>query len=211
MWATNILRLFGIPVAAALLLCGCASGLSKEECQVADWRAIGYEDGVRGAPEARMSEHRKACAKHGVAFQLDAYRSGWEEGVQSYCQPGNGYRQGRSGKQYTGVCPARLEAAFLHAYRDGRQLHQLEADVGRIARSLSHKRNRLDDIEVEMRDTGIELVQDGLTTEQRVVLLDELRKLEEERQATKAQIPSLEAELAYRREQLATIAGQSDY
>ena len=56
-----------------------------------------------------------------------------------------------------------------------------------------------------MRDAGIELVSADVTTERRVVLLDELRKLEQQRAATKAQIPTLEAELERQKQRLAVI------
>ena len=192
-------------VAFAALVAGCASGLSVEECNTADWRTIGYEDGVQGRSEARISEHRQACAKHGVGLNFDAYRSGWDEGIKRYCQPGKGYSLGRRGRSYGGICPALLEAAFLQAYRQGREIYDLRADVHRTAQKLRHKRKRLADIEVGMRDTGIELVTEGVTTERRVILLDELRKLEQERSATKAQIPVLEAELERKTNRLAAI------
>jgi len=198
-------------VAFAVLTSGCASGLSRDECNTADWRTIGYEDGVQGRSEARISGHRKACARHGVGLNLETYRSGWDEGVQRYCQAGNGYHQGRRGKSYGGVCPAQMEADFLQAYRAGRELYDLEAGVQRTARKLKHKRKRLADLEVDMRDTGIELVTAGVTTERRVILLDELRKLEQERSATKVQIPLLEAELGRQTNRLATISSAQEY
>lgn len=198
-------------VAFAVLASGCASGLSRDECNTADWRTIGYEDGVQGRSEARISGHRKACARHGVALNFETYRSGWEEGVRRYCQPGSGYHQGRRGKSYSGVCPAQMEAGFLQAYRAGRELYDLEAGVQRTARKLKHKRKRLADIELDMRDTGIELVTTGVTTERRVILLDELRKLEQARAATKAQIPLLEAEMERQTNRLATISSAHEY
>ena len=198
-------------IVLAVLVSGCASGLSKDECNTIDWRTIGYEDGVNGRSEARISEHRKACARHGVALELDAYRDGRAEGILQYCQPGNGYRQGRTGNQYAGVCPPGLEPDYLHAYSHGRELYDLRTNVKRIERRLRKKRARLADIEVEMRDTGIELVTDGATVEQRVILLDEIRKLEEERAATKAQIPLLEAELESQRQRLAVVSSEQEY
>jgi hypothetical protein len=200
-----------VPLALVAILTGCASGLSKQECDVADWRAIGYEDGVKGWSQARIGEHRKACAKHGVSLDLDAYRSGWEEGVERYCQPGNGYHEGRAGRRYLGVCPQGLEPAFLSAYHDGRELYGLEAKVHQIAKQLQYDRTRLANIEVEMRDAGLELVAPGVATERRVVLLDELRKLEEERAATKAAIPALEADLESHKQRLAIISAQQEY
>ncbi len=198
-------------LALLAILSGCAAGLSKQECALADWRAIGYEDGVKGWSQARISEHRKACAAHGVALDLDAYRSGWEEGVQRYCQPGNGYHEGRTGRRYAGVCPPGVEPAFLNAYHDGRELYDLEAKVRQVTKRLRYDRARLTDIEVAMRDTGLELVAPGVATERRVVLLDELRKLGDERAAIRAEIPVLEAELEGRKQHLAIISAQQDY
>jgi hypothetical protein len=198
-------------LALALVMTGCASGLTKEECQLGDWRTIGYEDGLKGLAQTRISEHRKDCAEHGVALNLDAYRSGWDEGVRRYCEPGNGYRQGRGGARYNGVCPATLEPGFLQAYSRGREIHDLEAEVSRLRRSLNDKHNRMAEIEVQMRDTGLGLVAAGLSTEQRVVLLDELRKLEAERAATRAEIPYLEAELGDQRQHLAQVSAKAPY
>ncbi|MEZ5893062.1 MAG: DUF2799 domain-containing protein [Parvularculaceae bacterium] len=56
------MRAFAL-IGLAVMLGGCAGGLSKEECLVADWRAIGYEDGARGAPASAVSSHRQACAR----------------------------------------------------------------------------------------------------------------------------------------------------
>ena len=40
------------------LLQGCAT-LDKDECMLADWRLIGYEDGVAGKSAAAVGEYRK--------------------------------------------------------------------------------------------------------------------------------------------------------
>jgi hypothetical protein len=194
-----------------MLISGCATGLSKEECQTANWQTIGYEDGVQGRPEARISAHRKACAEYGVALQLEAYRSGWEEGIARYCQPGNGYHQGRTGRKYAGVCPQSHEAAFLQAYHDGRSLYELEADIRRLSKKLNYQHKRLAEIDIEMRDAGLELVAKGIPTERRVVLLDELRKLGDERSDIKAQIPLLEAELESQNQRMAAMASASAF
>lgn len=206
---TDILKLHGGLAALVLVFSGCATGLSKEECRTADWRTIGYEDGVNGRTESRITAHRKACAEYGVALQLEAYRAGWEEGIARYCQPGNAYRQGRTGKSYAGVCPKPLEADFLQAYRDGRSLYELDAYIRRLSRDLAYQRNRLADIDVEMRDAGIELLAKGIPTERRVILLDELRKLGDERADIKSNIPQLEAELESRKQRMATLSHAS--
>lgn len=190
---------------------GCSSGLTREECQVVDWRSIGYEDGLAGHPQGNISQHRKACAKHGVAMNLAEYRQGWDEGVQQYCQPGNGYRHGRNGRRYSAVCPPALEPAFLDAYREGRKLHDLQAEVRRLSNAVNYRHKRLSELETAILDTGVDLVSPGVSTQQRVLLLDELRRLEQERTDIQEEIPGLEYELARQQEQLAIVSADSRY
>ena len=52
-------------------LVGCA-GMSASECQLADWEAVGYEDGARGSSSDQFGTHRKNCAKHDVAPDFKA-------------------------------------------------------------------------------------------------------------------------------------------
>ncbi len=202
-----------LPVIFALAssLAGCATGLSQQECQVADWHTIGFEDGAKGRPEAQLGKHRKACAEHGIALQLDEYREGWHAGIKSYCQPANGYNLGRRGKSYAGVCPKTLEPEFLGAYSDGRSLYALEQDVTRLNRKLTRKHNRLKVIDTETRDAGLELIANDVPTERRIVLLDNIRKLAEERAKTKTQLPTIQTELNNKRQQLDTLSSARVY
>ena len=88
----------------AILLGSCATGMSKDECALADWQTIGYEDGLRGFPAERIGAHRVACAKHQVTPNLVAYSAGRERGLREYCQPKNGFRAGLNGTGYANVC-----------------------------------------------------------------------------------------------------------
>jgi hypothetical protein len=198
-------------IALVTLISGCATGLSKEECQTADWHTIGYEDGVRGLSESRITTHRKACAKHGVTLMLNAYRGGWDKGIARYCQPGNGYQQGRSGRQYSGICPETLESDFLQAYRDGRSRYELETDIQRTTKKIVYKRNRLDTIDAAVRDAGIEMIAKDTASERRIILLDEIRKLTDERSELKTQIPLLEAKLKKQKKHLVRMSSSSIY
>lgn len=202
-----------LPVIVALTgsLVGCATGLSQQECQIADWHTIGFEDGAKGRPEAQLGKHRKACAEHGIALQLDEYREGWKTGIDGFCQPANGYNLGRKGRPYGGVCPDTLEPEFLGSYRDGRSLYTLEQDVYRLNRTLTRKRNRLNAIDTETRDAGLELIAKDVSTERRVILLDNIRKLAEERAETKTQIPTIQSELKSKRQQLETLSSARIY
>lgn len=81
---------------ASLAITGCA-GLSKAECQVADWYQIGAKDGANGHDWNRLAAHAKACAKVGVTPDRDTWERGRQAGLHSYCTPANAYRVGSQG------------------------------------------------------------------------------------------------------------------
>jgi hypothetical protein len=123
---TGTLRsgLAGWLVVTVLLLSACAT-MDENQCLNADWYAIGVEDGARGRPLARLGDHRRACAKYGVAPQTERYLAGRNEGLESYCTYDRGYAMGRSGHGYADVCPGPLAANYSAGYRDGREYHDL--------------------------------------------------------------------------------------
>lgn len=118
------------------LAAGCAS-MDKDECRTADWRAIGLEDGAAGRALERLGEHRKACAKHGVAPDTDRYIAGRTEGLRTYCTPDNGYRVGRAGEPYRGVCSELSAPAFVAAYDRGRELYTLHSRLTGVGREVA--------------------------------------------------------------------------
>ena len=182
-----------IPICMALLatgLTGCAS-MSGDECMTSDWAAIGYEDGARGYTTARISDRRKACAKHGVTADFAAYQSGREQGLIEYCQPGRGFNVGSNGGRYNGVCRVELEADFLEAYNAGYHLYTLRSNVNRATSSINSKQNELERIEDEIRQSEADLISDETTTEQRVLLLVDLKDLSERTGQLEAEIQDL--------------------
>lgn len=174
-------RRMGLMAAAALALVlqSCAS-MSKNECLTADWYAIGYESGIRGQREAQISEHRKACAEHGVTPNLARYLEGREAGLQKFCDPRNGYRLGRAGKGYAGVCPPRLEGDFLQAYGTGRELYDMQQNINRLGRRVSAKQAELRQLNEDIAEKQAELIAAGKTPSQRALLLAELLDLQEQ-------------------------------
>ena len=105
-------------IALLLITVGCAT-LSKEECRVADWHIIGFEDASSGHAIDRIGKHRKACASVNVAPDMTRYEEGHRAGARHYCTRERGYNEGVRGAAYNGICPLDLADTFLHAYRDG--------------------------------------------------------------------------------------------
>ena len=188
--------------ASVLLISGCAT-MGKDECLTVDWRSIGYEDGARGYSAERIGEHRKACAKHSVTPDLQAYQAGRAAGLQEFCQPHKGFQLGSRGGNYAGVCPAELEPDFVEAYRVGRVLYGMESSVRSAASQISAKERRLDQIPKDILESESELIQDGLSVEQRVLLLAEIKDLAEEAGRLEQEIKALIADKTRREDQLA--------
>ena len=157
-------------------LSGCAT-MSSDECMASDWTAIGYEDGARGYNTDRFGQHRKACAKHGVTPDFTAYQNGRDQGLIEYCQPYRGFSVGSNGGSYNVVCGVNMEPDFLDAYNVGHHLYTLRRSVNRAASEIDSKENELDRIEDKLVRNGVALIADETSSEDRILLLAEMREL----------------------------------
>ena len=180
---------------AVLALSGCAS-MSSEECVATDWWAVGHEDGARGYTSERFSRHRTACAKHGITADFAAYKEGREQGLIEYCQPGRGYDVGVSGGRYYGVCDADLEPDFLDAYNAGYHLYTLRSNVSRASSRIAGRERELESVKEEIRQKEAALIDRETTTEQRILLLADLKDLSERTGQIETEIKVLYRELA---------------
>lgn len=182
-----------LAVAGALQLAGCA-GISQSECELSDWRAVGYEDGAQGRAAHNFGAWRKRCAAHGVAPDFSAYQAGHEAGVREYCQESRGFREGSAGRNYAGVCPADSEPAFMAGYHDGRALYELESGLRRAERRIRDNEARIQQIEIELADRANAIASPATTREERVLLVVETTQLAEERGNRKNDMAGLHAE-----------------
>jgi len=180
---------------AVLGLSGCAT-MSADECATSDWVSIGFEDGSRGYRADRLGSHRKACAKHGVTPDFAAYQQGHAQGVEAFCQPGRAFNYGVNGGNYNGVCPADMESEFLDAYNAGHKLYSLRASVNTASSMIYSKEEELDRAEKRILAAELELINDDTTTEQRVILLTELKDLSERTGKLETEIKQLIADRA---------------
>ena len=176
-------------------LSGCAS-MSSEECVNSDWVAIGYEDGSNGYGTDKFGSRRKACAKHGVTADFKAYQEGRDEGLVEFCQPSRGFNHGVNGRAYNGVCDAALEGDFLDAYRVGSQLYSLRSNVNGASSRIYTKEAELKRTKEKIREKEAALISDDVTTEDRILLLADLKELSERTGELEAEIEGLVADRA---------------
>ena len=189
-------RIAGLLTLSTLfVLSGCAS-MSADECAMSDWHTIGYEDGSMGYTAARIGEHRKACAKHGVAPDFNAYQAGHSEGVRQYCQPSRAFNVAASGGRYNGICPSDLEPDFVDAFNSGHRLYQLRSNVNSANYEINAKRAELERTENQIRQAEADLIDPETPTEDRILLLVDLKDFAERKGTLEAEIVELIEERA---------------
>ena len=185
-----------VPLTILLAALGGCAGMDADECRTADWRAIGYEDGVQGRSAAYFGTRRKACAEHGMQADFDAYLAGRAQGVEHFCRPQNGYQLGLQGQSDPGVCPVMFEAAFVEAHAAGFGLYERGALVDRLRRKLHHSRRRAHEIEHLLAKQTALLLAPHLAPAQRASIAVDLKQLTQERIELEGAIERLEDEHA---------------
>jgi hypothetical protein len=163
---------------SSLVLMGCAT-LNKPECQNADWRMIGMEDGAKGLLPVNIRKHRIACAKYNITPDLDEYTIGHRQGLTQFCNPLRGYEMGQRGIAYNGVCPEALEGPFLESFDRGQVLRSKLEEINRIVLQIKNNKRNIEDLRGELTEKKKRLIS-GVTTEgDRARLVDEIEKIQD--------------------------------
>ena len=86
---------------------------------MADWQALGFEQGNQGKGIALFNTYQKDCAKHQIKADFNAFKSGHAQGLQSYCTFDQGLNNGKRGVDYNTHCPRSQFPTFEEGYRSG--------------------------------------------------------------------------------------------
>lgn len=192
----------GLWVLCAVALAGCAA-MSQKECQLGDWHTAGFDDGARGLPVTRVGDYAKACSKYGISPDLTSYRSGYDQGLETYCRDANGFAVGSRGGAYNGVCPASLEPQFMQGFRAGRQLFELQSGVNNLRSQITEREHALQETSEQLAAAEAAVISDGTPSDQRAALLLKITELSTQQGALQTEITELERSLAARQQDLA--------
>jgi hypothetical protein len=187
--------------------------MSEDECLVADWLSIGYEDGSKGLAAENISRHREACARYGVSPDLASYNRGRVDGLTVYCRPSNGFLQGRRGAGYGAVCPGNLEREFLAAYRNGKMIGDGERHLASMERELHTMEHRYEKLSETLADPEREkkIISSESTPEERAELLAESKELTQEKEHIDERIHHLERDISEAAHRIERMHAQSRY
>ena len=197
-------------LATLALLQGCAT-LDKDECRLADWRLIGYQDGVSGKSAAVVGEYREDCARHAVVPDLDAYRAGRQEGLQQHCTASTGYPLGNAARSLAAVCPVALEDDFREAYNAGRTLYQARSAVKTTHSRIRQRKQTLTNLEDNRAQKLAALIAADLKADQRVMIVYELNELQQDMNSVENELADLEHDLVKQQTRLDQLTGNNAY
>ncbi|GAB2899491.1 hypothetical protein GCM10027180_31870 [Microbulbifer echini] len=193
-----------------LLSAGCAT-MSEDECHMADWQALGYEDGAQGRGLDYMGKRRESCAKYAIQLNASAYRGGRDEGLVLFCTELRGFSEGRAGENYNGVCPADLEGLFLRGYETGRDLFTAQSAVQELEAAIHDRELEREHLLDDMTEIGALLVADEATREERVTLLADITRLKLRHSELGHEIEDLRFELGQRHMEYQDLVARSPY
>jgi uncharacterized protein DUF2799 len=128
---------------------GCAA-VSKEQCVAGDWADLGKAHASVGKPANHLDEVVKSCGKHGITPNTDAYQSGWNQGLQNYCTPLNGFTLGKQNKRKSPICPPQMAGGFSEGYRLGHTIWTARDRVDRAESDISSLESRAFDLSEEL-------------------------------------------------------------
>ncbi|MEO8155066.1 MAG: DUF2799 domain-containing protein [Rhizobacter sp.] len=105
------------------LLAGCG-GMTKSDCEQANWRELGQRDAESGlVASARFTQRAESCKKAGVGnVNQPEYLAGHALGQINYCTAARGRDEALAGQPPSGVCQApQVAQAYGTGYDDGLQ------------------------------------------------------------------------------------------
>lgn len=127
------------------LILGACQSMSPEECRTVNWSERGERDGSWGWTD-RSTGYSEACAKVGIAPDVDAYRNARERGLQSYCHLDVALREGLAGKRYADVCAGPIGVHF-------KMFHQAAYNQYEARDTLTRLEREQDSVQTELRSS----------------------------------------------------------
>ena len=134
---------------ALLGLGGCAT-LTADQCKVADWRALGVEDGALGYGESRFLEYADDCAKAGVTPDRTAWEAGRKDGLIQFCTPEGAYSAGVDGRPFKGRCTPETPDQ-LAALKKGQTYHAITDEIADLRYQIAELKQEIREINYEAR------------------------------------------------------------
>ena len=141
--------LYSVLMIGTLIIQGCAT-LERSACPTQEWKSRGYAAAVAGKDMNRRDMHGADCTVYPGSPAWEAYRSGYAAGLRDFCRPDALFELGRQGDAYPAQCLAEQGDLLQTAYGYGRDIYELDRQIGQLQRLLSVKETALQRAENEL-------------------------------------------------------------
>ena len=121
-------------IAGLLLSAGCSTHMSQEQCESANWHAIGVSDAWHNELASHAQDYVDACEDYGVSPNLKAWRSGYLSALHNQCPASLALDYVVKGKTYTGPCLADPE--FNRTLKSNAEEAKKKAEINRIEKRI---------------------------------------------------------------------------
>lgn len=105
-------------ITSVLIFAGCTS-MNKDECELANWNAIGYSEGVSGQSMSTFQEYQNDCAEYRVKADYQAFKQGHYEGLSEFCSMERGINVASKGENYNAICKSSKFPQYNKGYQIG--------------------------------------------------------------------------------------------
>lgn len=111
------------------LLVGCQT-ITPQQCSIADWYQVGYEDGTKGRDSLYVSNYSKPCSSANIIPNRVQWERGRQEGFKRFCTVPVAHSEGLSGNKFSSICPVdSTHTARYNAWYQGYQIFELKRQV----------------------------------------------------------------------------------
>lgn len=162
-----------ITVLSCFLFLGGCQMMNVTECEIANWEALGQQDGLKGY--ASMLESRvKSCEKNHITvslFDKQRYQDAYQKSILNYCTPENIYQLSILGQARINACPE-------PNYSQIKKIHDVASNFYKNEQELKDLSKKVEEIDDEIDQTTDKDKRYQLLEEQRILSkkLDRLQK-----------------------------------
>jgi len=132
-------------VSLAILVSSCAS-MSPQECKLADWKIVGYQDALKGN-NTQIAEHNQSCAKVKIKPNAQLYMQGYNQGSKLFCTYDNGLKEGKNGDYISNICKRPgLTYNFMRGYQQGYKMYEKNRKINALQQKIDDLNEEIEDI-----------------------------------------------------------------
>lgn len=140
---------------------GCASHMSKQECESKDLYKMGLQDGQDGKDTAGLQKYTNECQAQGVAVAPEKYNYGRQVGLAKYCDDSRAKEDARKGKTDS-VCSREKVPPYMSAYdaqlallrkQHERDLKDVESNQAKLQKREQELKGQLNKVDEQKRAT----------------------------------------------------------